>query len=103
MKVATGDPRTASNRDVGGRVVEMAEPSTWCAARLPAAASRRPRNIVLKATSRHAGADPGRHGDGSSSGPDERRGLTELNGEGEVVSGIALASASAQNALERHR
>jgi Cu(I)/Ag(I) efflux system membrane protein CusA/SilA len=24
-------------------------------------------------------------------GPDERRGLTELNGEGEVVSGIAMA------------
>src|SRR5574343_64827 len=44
-----------SNRDVGGRVVELA--------------------------------------------PDERRGLTELNGEGEVVSGIAMARYG-QNALE---
>jgi len=25
-------------------------------------------------------------------GPDERRGITELNGEGEVASGIALAA-----------
>ena len=32
-------------------------------------------------------------------GPDERRGLTELNGEGEVVSGIAMARYG-QNALE---
>lgn len=31
--------------------------------------------------------------------PDERRGLTELNGEGEVVSGIAMARYGA-NALE---
>ena len=31
--------------------------------------------------------------------PDERRGLTELNGEGEVVSGIAM-SRYGQNALE---
>ena len=31
--------------------------------------------------------------------PDERRGITELNGEGEVVSGIAM-SRYGQNALE---
>jgi Cu(I)/Ag(I) efflux system membrane protein CusA/SilA len=31
--------------------------------------------------------------------PDERRGLSELNGEGEVVSGIAM-SRFGQNALE---
>ena len=31
-------------------------------------------------------------------GPDERRGLTELNGEGEVVSGIALQR-DGENAL----
>ena len=31
--------------------------------------------------------------------PDERRGITELNGEGEVVSGIAMARYG-QNALE---
>jgi Cu(I)/Ag(I) efflux system membrane protein CusA/SilA len=31
--------------------------------------------------------------------PDERRGLTELNGEGEVVSGIAMARYG-ENALE---
>jgi hypothetical protein len=31
--------------------------------------------------------------------PDERRGLTELNGEGEVVSGIVMARYG-QNALE---
>ena len=32
-------------------------------------------------------------------GPDERRGIAELNGEGEVVSGIAMARYG-QNALE---
>ena len=32
-------------------------------------------------------------------GPDERRGITELNGEGEVVSGIALQRFG-QNALD---
>jgi Cu(I)/Ag(I) efflux system membrane protein CusA/SilA len=32
-------------------------------------------------------------------GPDERRGITELNGEGEVVSGIAMARYG-QNALD---
>ena len=32
-------------------------------------------------------------------GPDERRGMTELNGEGEVVSGIAIARYG-QNALD---
>jgi Cu(I)/Ag(I) efflux system membrane protein CusA/SilA len=32
-------------------------------------------------------------------GADERRGITELNGEGEVVSGIAMARYG-QNALE---
>ena len=45
----------------------------------------------------HAGAGP-RHRPGRT-GADERRGLTELNGEGEVVSGIAMARYG-QNALE---
>ena len=35
-------------------------------------------------------------------GPDERRGITELNGEGEVASGIALQRFGAQRA-RRHR
>ena len=35
-------------------------------------------------------------------GPDERRGITELNGEGEVASGIVLQRFGV-NALRRHR
>ena len=45
----------------------------------------------------HAGAGP-RHRP-RRTGADERRGLAELNGEGEVVAGIAMARYG-QNALE---
>jgi Cu(I)/Ag(I) efflux system membrane protein CusA/SilA len=53
--------------------------------------------LVVKSRARHAGADP-RHRP-RRTGPDERRGITELNGEGEVVSGIAMARFG-QNALD---
>ncbi|MFZ5474826.1 MAG: efflux RND transporter permease subunit, partial [Pseudomonadota bacterium] len=86
-----------SNRDVGGRVVEMAETEYMVRGRGYLRGRADLENLVVK----------------SERGipvlirdiarvelvPDERRGLTELNGEGEVVSGIAMARYG-QNALE---
>ena len=86
-----------SNRDVGGRVVEMAE--TRCMVRGKGYLRGRAdlETLVVKA---EAGTPvPARDVARVELGPDERRGLTELNGEGEVVSAIAIARYG-QNALE---
>jgi len=86
-----------SNRDVGGRVVEMAETEYMVrgkgylrgASDLEALVVKSDRGtpVLIRDIARVELA------------PDERRGLTELNGEGEVVSGIAMARYG-QNALE---
>ncbi len=86
-----------SNRDVGGRVVEMAETEYMVRGRGYLRGKADIENLVVKA---ERGTpvilrDIAR----VELGPDERRGLTELNGEGEVVSGIAMARYG-QNALE---
>jgi len=86
-----------SNRDVGGRIVEMAETEYMVRGRGYLRGKRDIENLVVK-------ADKGtpvllRDIARVELGPDERRGLTELNGEGEVVSGIAIARYG-QNALE---
>jgi len=86
-----------SNRDVGGRVVEMAETEYMVRGRGYLRGMSDIENLVVK-------ADKGtpvllRDIARVELGPDERRGLTELNGEGEVVSGIAMARYG-QNALE---
>jgi copper/silver efflux system protein len=86
-----------SNRDVGGRVVEMAETEYMVRGRGYLRGTADLENLVVKA---EAGTpvllrDIAR----VELGPDERRGVTELNGEGEVVSGIAMARYG-QNALE---
>ncbi|MDO8608156.1 MAG: CusA/CzcA family heavy metal efflux RND transporter, partial [Phaeospirillum sp.] len=86
-----------SNIDVGGRVVELAETEFVVRGRgyLRGIAdieqlvlkSERGTPVLLRDVAR------------VELGPDERRGLTELNGEGEVVSGIVLQRFG-QNALD---
>jgi len=78
----------ASNMDVGGRVVEMSEREYMVRGRGYLKGIPDLEQIVLK-TER---GTPVRIRDVArvELGPDERRGLTELDGEGEVVSGIVL-------------
>ncbi|NUJ81293.1 efflux RND transporter permease subunit [Methylocystis sp. FS] len=78
----------ASNADVGGRTVELSEFEFIVRGRGYLKSLADIENIVLRA------------GEGTplllkdvarvELGPDERRGITELNGEGEVASGIAV-------------
>jgi Cu(I)/Ag(I) efflux system membrane protein CusA/SilA len=86
-----------SNRDVGGRVVEMAETEYMVRGKGYLRGTNDIRNLVVKSER----GTPVLIGDIArvELGPDERRGLTELNGEGEVVSGIVMARYG-QNALE---
>ena len=86
-----------SNRDVGGRVVEMAETEYMVRGKGYLRGKADLEALVVK-------ADKGtpvliRDIARVELAPDERRGLSELNGEGEVVSGIAM-SRYGQNALE---
>ena len=86
-----------SNRDVGGRAVEMAETEYMVRGRgylrgiadieALAVKSEKGTPVLIRDIARVELV------------PDERRGLSELNGEGEVVSGIAM-SRYGQNALE---
>ena len=94
MKVR--DAIRQSNMDVGGRVVELAETEYMIRGRGYLRGIDDLEQIVLKM---HGGApvllrDVAR----VELAPDERRGITELNGEGEVVSGIAVQRYG-QNAL----
>ncbi len=86
-----------SNRDVGGRVVEMAETEYMVRGRGYLRGAQDIGNLVLRSEK----GTPVLVRDVARIElmPDERRGLTELNGEGEVVSGIAMARYG-QNALE---
>ncbi|WP_434517249.1 efflux RND transporter permease subunit (plasmid) [Dechloromonas sp. ARDL1] len=86
-----------SNRDVGGRVVEMAETEYVVRGKGYLRGKADLENLVVKSE----GGTPVLVRDIArvELAPDERRGLTELNGEGEVVSGIAMARYG-QNALE---
>ncbi|HEX9461994.1 MAG TPA: efflux RND transporter permease subunit [Alphaproteobacteria bacterium] len=82
------DAIRSSNMDVGGRVIEMSEREYMVRGRGYLRGVDDLRQIVLK-TERGTPVllqDVAR----VELGPDERRGLTELNGEGEVVSGIVL-------------
>jgi Cu(I)/Ag(I) efflux system membrane protein CusA/SilA len=86
-----------SNQDVGGRVVEMAETEFVVRGRGYLRGVSDIENLVVK-------ADKGvpvlvRDIARVELGPDERRGIAELNGEGEVVAGIAIARYG-QNALD---
>ncbi|WP_426131415.1 efflux RND transporter permease subunit [Pararhizobium sp. PWRC1-1] len=82
------DAVRSSNRDVGGRTVEISEFEFMVRGKGYLEGIRDIENIVLKT---NAGI-PLRLSDVARTElvPDERRGITELNGEGEVASGIVL-------------
>lgn len=86
----------ASNMDVGGRVVELTETEFMVRGRGYLKSIADIESTVLKAE----GGTPVLLRDVArvELAPDERRGVTELNGEGEVVSGIAVQRFG-QNAL----
>ncbi len=77
-----------SNADVGGRTVELSEFEFIVRGRGYLKNVQDIENVVLRTTA----GTPLRLGDISrvELGPDERRGITELNGDGEVASGIIL-------------
>ncbi len=78
----------ASNSDVGGRTLELSEFEFMVRGRGYIKSPADLENIVLRTDS----GVPLRLKDVArvEIGPDERRGITELNGEGEVASGIVL-------------
>ncbi len=90
------DAIRASNQDVGGRTIEMAETEYVVRGRGYLRGTDDIGNIVLKME----GGTPVLVRDVArvELGPDERRGITELNGTGEVASGIALQR-DGENAL----
>ncbi|WP_375276015.1 efflux RND transporter permease subunit [Methylorubrum thiocyanatum] len=94
------DAIRASNADVGGRTVELSEFEFMVRGRGYLKSVADIENIVLKT---EAGT-PLRVRDIArvELGPDERRGITELNGEGEVAGGIILQrfGANALNVIE---
>jgi copper/silver efflux system protein len=91
------DAIRASNMDVGGRTVELSEFEFVVRGRGYLKGIPDLEKIVLK----NDGGTPVLVADVArvELGPDERRGLTELNGEGEVASGIVLQRFGA-NALD---
>ena len=85
------DAIRAGNRDVGGRTVEMSETEYMIRGRGYLRNMRDLGNVVLKADTSGSGTpvllkDVAR----VELGPDERRGIAEMNGTGEVVGGIGL-------------
>src|SRR5712675_828038 len=91
------DAVRGSNMDVGGRTVELSEFEFIVRGRGYVKSLSDLSNIVLKVDR----GTPVLLKDVAriEMGPDERRGITELNGEGEVASGIALQRFG-QNALD---
>ncbi len=91
-----GEAVRKSNMDTGGRTVEMSEFEFMVRGRGYLKSVADIENIVLKS----AGGVPLRLADVAKVDvvPDERRGIAELNGEGEVASGIVLQRVGA-NAL----
>ena len=91
------DAVRASNMDVGGRTIELSEFEFVVRGRGYLKGIPDLQKVVLKAL----GGTPVLLQDVAriELGPDERRGLTELNGEGEVASGIVLQRVGA-NALD---
>ena len=86
-----------SNRDVGGRVIEMAEAEYMVRGRGYLRGKSDIEDLVVKAEK----GTPVLVRDVArvELGPDERRGLAELDGEGEIVQGIVVARFG-QNALD---
>ncbi|MDV6344692.1 CusA/CzcA family heavy metal efflux RND transporter [Nitrosomonas sp. Is37] len=78
-----------SNRDVGGRVIELTETEYMVRGKGYLRSISDLENLVVKA---HEGMPVLlRNVARVELAPNERRGITELNGEGEAVSGIAIA------------
>jgi Cu(I)/Ag(I) efflux system membrane protein CusA/SilA len=92
-----GEVIRSSNADVGGRSIELAETEYVVRGRGYLRGVDDIARLVVKAES----GTPVRVGDVARVElvPDERRGIAELNGEGEVVAGIAMARYG-QNALD---
>jgi Cu(I)/Ag(I) efflux system membrane protein CusA/SilA len=94
------DAIRTSNMDVGGRTVELSEFEFMVRGRGYLKSIQDIEAIVLKTE----GGVPVRVGDVArvELGPDERRGITEMNGEGEVASGIVLQrfGANALNVID---
>ncbi len=92
-----GDAIRASNQDVGGRSIELSETEYLVRGRGYIRNGQDIEQIVLKMQ----GGTPVLLRDIArlELGPDERRGIAELNGEGEVVGGIVLQR-DGQNALD---
>ena len=97
---AVRDAVRASNRDVGGRTLELSEFEFMVRGRGYIKSPADIEDIVLKTDQ----GVPLRLRDVArvEIGPDERRGITELNGEGEVASGIVMQrfGANALNVIE---
>jgi Cu(I)/Ag(I) efflux system membrane protein CusA/SilA len=94
---AVTDVIRMSNQDVGGRAIEMATTEYVVRGRGYLRGIPDLEQLVVKAQ----GSTPVLLRDVArvELAPDERRGITELNGEGEVVAGIAMARYG-QNALD---
>ncbi|MEA1832001.1 CusA/CzcA family heavy metal efflux RND transporter [Methylobacterium durans] len=94
------DAIRASNADVGGRTVELSEFEFMVRGRGYVRSVADIENIVLKTE----GGTPLRIRDVArvELGPDERRGITEMDGDGEVAGGIILQrfGANALNVIE---
>ena len=91
------DAIRASNNDVGGRVIELAETEFMVRGRGYLRSVDDIEQIVLK--SENGASVLLRDVARVEMTPDERRGITEMNGEGEAVSGIAVQRYG-QNALD---
>ena len=91
-----GEVIKASNRDVGGRSVEISETEYMVRSRGYLRGIQDIEQLVLRAE----GGTPVLIRDVATVelAADERRGIAELNGEGEVVSGVAIAR-SGENSL----
>ena len=94
--MAVSEAIRRSNTDVGGRSIEMAETEYMVRGKAYLKGPEDLQKIVLKSNK----GTPVLLGDVArvELGPDERRGIAELNGEGEVVGGIAM-SRYGENAL----
>ncbi len=92
-----GEAIRDSNRDVGGRVVELSETEFVVRGKGYLTGIGDLEQVVLRSS--HGTPVLLKDLARIELGPDERRGITELNGEGEVVSGIALQRFGA-NALD---
>ena len=80
----------ASNRDVGGRTIEMSETEYMVRGRGYLRGAQDIEQVVLRADAASGTPVMIKHVARVELGPDERRGISELDGSGEAVGGIVL-------------